>query len=120
MGEIDHPDLGRHPRDHSVADPDEFVVEPEIGKEDDRSAHRLTGTEERPERLLLLALPAGLLEELSVLLLPHFLAAFLDDRGQTSSFRRCWRSRESVVDSDNRANARASPPPRRVLAGGRS
>src|SRR2546425_11096559 len=47
MGEIDRPDLGRHPRDHSVADPDEFVVEAEIGKEDDRSAHRLTGTEER-------------------------------------------------------------------------
>jgi hypothetical protein len=63
-----------------MAEPDELVVQAVVGEENDGpgSATHVA----RALSALLPALPARLLEKLSMLLLPHLLAAFLDDRGQ--------------------------------------
>jgi hypothetical protein len=38
--QVDHPRVGRDPRDHRVADPDEVVFEAVVGQERDRARHR--------------------------------------------------------------------------------
>src|SRR5206468_2633898 len=61
------------------------------------------------------ALPAGLLQKLLVLLLPHLLAALLDDRGQTfvlSAFRFAAQNRADQVYRFGRAVARQAAPAR--------
>src|SRR5437667_4547890 len=80
-----------------------------MGRAPESPAGRGTG-----RRLLLLALPAGLLEQLSMLLLPHRFAALLDDRWQTASFPVRQGPRESSpfrIGCAGRPGALAGPLP---------
>src|SRR5439155_3361043 len=87
MREVDNAAARRDPGHHRVAYPHEVVIEAVVGEEDDGArfgTHALSSAVLPP---LLATLPTRLLQQLLVLLLPHLLAALLDDRGQASSFR---------------------------------